>query len=36
LMKSSMPGLTMEVDSELEIPEYMLEDLESTEVRPVF
>lgn len=36
LMKASMPGLTMEVDSELEIPEYMLEDLENSTVRPVF
>ncbi|MEQ9823867.1 MAG: hypothetical protein ABQ298_05745 [Puniceicoccaceae bacterium] len=36
LLKTRMPGLTMEVDSELEIPEYMLEDLESEPVRPVF
>ena len=37
LMKASMPGLTMDVDTELEIPEYMLEDLEkSSNVRPVF
>ena len=36
LVKSRMPGFVMEVDSELEIPEYMLEELESSDLRPVF
>jgi len=32
LMKSAMPGLLMELDSELEIPEYMLEDTDKPSV----
>jgi hypothetical protein len=36
LLKSSMPGLTMQVDNELEIPEHMLEAVERERVRPSF
>ena len=36
LVKANMPLLTMEEDSELEIPEYMLEAEENEDVRPVF
>lgn len=36
LLKNGIPQLTMEVDSELEIPEYMLEDFDESPVRPVF
>jgi hypothetical protein len=36
LVKSKVPRLSMEVDSELEIPEYMLEALPAQSVEPVF
>ena len=36
LLKANMPMLTMEEDAELEIPEYMLEDEDKENVRPVF
>jgi hypothetical protein len=37
MLKANVPMLDMDADTELEIPEYMLEDLESSEsIRPVF
>jgi hypothetical protein len=36
MLKAAVPMLDMEADTELEIPEYMLEDIEESEVRPVF
>jgi hypothetical protein len=36
ILKANMPNLVMEEDSELEIPEYMLEDSDRKDIRPVF